>query len=1514
MFGGAGDGGAPGAPNASSSPRARASDATARSPFGRTNQTTDVDAPAFAQPGAWTLGNASGTSASTAFGGGQPSSVVFGGASGAAPGMTTSPFGSNARASTPFAPVVRSSPFGGSSAVGASSAFGGFGSSPTSSTPFTATAPEAKSEGGFGFGSTQTRAAFGSSPFGGQSTQPSSPFGASTSQLAQSSSPFGGFGASTSAPSPTAFGGTASPMSPFGAQAVASSPFGGTTSVIASTPAFGGGTFGAQTTPMNSFGGATAPTTAPTIAFGSTPANQSLNASASPFAPTPSFKSPSVPQPFTFGGAQPDDDAKKAFVPPKPRGLVERLTNEEPSTSAVMGEELGEVSAGKGHVVGTCDLMCPESEREFRSSTGDLEVFERVDSADRTRSSADLCVKKYTRIVDGITPDMVRTKKGLQLASDQLWRVLDGRSEDFMTKSKFLWDRLRSIRQDLNLQQITDSFAVKLMEQMVRYTILAEHELCEETASATNPDGHNSHLNVEQLTKTLTSLRHMYDDHAARGQRLSVDSEAEMYCYQLLLRIDSHGRYAVQRSEMLNDLRGVRPEVLAHPDVVFALECHRAYRESNAAAFFRLVKKASYLQACCLHKFFNSIRGKALEIMNSTFGKFAMGLTEIARLLHTDDIETEALCIHHGLNVSRGKSGEKPPAVIMRESSYISPAEEFPICRSDLVTNKRSESYLLEIVGKDEASRILAKKLPEVTSAISPSQPLKAAPAQLTEAEKKKKQADELRAKIAEREAALAAERAAIAAKKREIEERKAAEKIAADEADRKAKEAQEAAKRAEEEARAAEAKAKAEAEAAEAEQRRIAEEAARAKAEVEAQALAEAERKRAEEEAERRRLAAEQRAREAAEAARLAAIAKMEAEERARRAAAAEKERQRLIAEETERRQAAEAKAARKTAKMQMMVKRLSFSLWRMNAKEFKRERLIDDALLMASPAPALNMGRKGLFSVSAGSARPTDVLAQLRERIESSRSPEFGTALDMSQTIGLALHDAAAMAAPSALVWKCLLCTGAEADSGPRASSRPRTPSAMIAAEWLRSKLTRSGGASVTTTGTGTILSLYGTRLPALGAGQESGFEIGPLAWIVVRDVPAMMERPEGADKGASAGIFILDCGDGMCDDHELTRLRAFHSAVERGDTPLIILVVSREGARRKDIERSIESIGIADALVTFLPSGSPEMWADERFGEMLVWAAERSPKAPRRRIAYLSSEIEEALRPGYINLTVKPHVNPKACVRAFNDALDQVESKILEAARSDDGAEWPPVEISLVDTALPPPGWRSEARRRKVINLLNSVRLPDFIVGENPAHAFIEYVAKVLPQYPDEYGRCMLAQVQYDPHFHKREDVPWVSLFQSLITLLLSGLESRSRDERIYLPPGHPSYTHIPYEPEPELLTTTPASAPSQSTSRKRKLDEPDSRPSTNQIVELDSVPLDPSRAAADDLRRRVAAQSRMLDASERWLAAVASNAPGTTDDPSAYDDIDTIIPSLLAAERAAEARLRALLDAA
>ena len=61
--------------------------------------------------------------------------------------------------------------------------------------------------------------------------------------------------------------------------------------------------------------------------------------------------------------------------------------------------------------------------------------------------------------------------------------------------------RYRAIRTDLSIQHIKDEFAVECYEEMIRFHIMAEHELCEETATVTNPHGFNSHLNVEQMYK-----------------------------------------------------------------------------------------------------------------------------------------------------------------------------------------------------------------------------------------------------------------------------------------------------------------------------------------------------------------------------------------------------------------------------------------------------------------------------------------------------------------------------------------------------------------------------------------------------------------------------------------------------------------------------------------------------------------------------------------------------------------------------------------------------------------------------------------------------------------------------------------------------------------------------------------------------------------------------------------------------------------------------------------------------
>ena len=46
-----------------------------------------------------------------------------------------------------------------------------------------------------------------------------------------------------------------------------------------------------------------------------------------------------------------------------------------------------------------------------------------------------------------------------------------------------------------------------MYESHVRFMILGEHELCQSVATAQNPQGHNSHLNIEQMNKVMLCAR-----------------------------------------------------------------------------------------------------------------------------------------------------------------------------------------------------------------------------------------------------------------------------------------------------------------------------------------------------------------------------------------------------------------------------------------------------------------------------------------------------------------------------------------------------------------------------------------------------------------------------------------------------------------------------------------------------------------------------------------------------------------------------------------------------------------------------------------------------------------------------------------------------------------------------------------------------------------------------------------------------------------------------------------------
>lgn len=53
---------------------------------------------------------------------------------------------------------------------------------------------------------------------------------------------------------------------------------------------------------------------------------------------------------------------------------------------------------------------------------------------------------------------------------------------------------------------VQDKFACEIYEEIIRYHIMCEHELCESEASVLDPEGFSSHLSVEQLNKVASSL------------------------------------------------------------------------------------------------------------------------------------------------------------------------------------------------------------------------------------------------------------------------------------------------------------------------------------------------------------------------------------------------------------------------------------------------------------------------------------------------------------------------------------------------------------------------------------------------------------------------------------------------------------------------------------------------------------------------------------------------------------------------------------------------------------------------------------------------------------------------------------------------------------------------------------------------------------------------------------------------------------------------------------------------
>ncbi|KAJ0249662.1 SAC3 family protein B [Hirschfeldia incana] len=376
----------------------------------------------------------------------------------------------------------------------------------------------------------------------------------------------------------------------------------------------------------------------------------------------------------------------------KPLDNKQTFNSLESSSDALKGDALSdhEILEQPSLIVGLCPDMCPESERGERERKGDLDHYERVDG-DRNQTSQSLAVKKYTRTAER-EAILIRPMPILQNTMEYLLSLLDRPyNENFLGLYNFLWDRMRAIRMDLRMQHIFNREAITLLEQMIRLHILAMHELCEYTKGEGFSEGFDAHLNIEQMNKTSVELFQMYDDHRKRG--ITVSTEKEFRGYYALLKLDKHPGYKVEPSELSLDLANMTPEIRQTSEVLFARNVARACRTGNFIAFFRLARKASYLQACLMHAHFSKLRTQALASLHSGLqNNQGIPVSDTSNWIGMEEEDIEALLEYHGFSI---KEFEEP--YMVKDGLFLHADSDYKTKCSKLVHMKKSRTIAEDV-------------------------------------------------------------------------------------------------------------------------------------------------------------------------------------------------------------------------------------------------------------------------------------------------------------------------------------------------------------------------------------------------------------------------------------------------------------------------------------------------------------------------------------------------------------------------------------------------------------------------------------------------------------------------------------------------------------------------------------------------------------------------------------------------------------------------------------------------
>ncbi|QID83493.1 actin cytoskeleton and mitosis protein [Saccharomyces pastorianus] len=310
---------------------------------------------------------------------------------------------------------------------------------------------------------------------------------------------------------------------------------------------------------------------------------------------------------------------------------------------------------------GTCQDMCPIFERSRRNVEYTVFSYEKNGPNDK-KASRTRALKVFARPAAAAAPPLPSDVRPPHILVKTLDYIVDNLLATLPESEGFLWDRMRSIRQDFTYQNYSGPEAVDCNERIVKIHLLILHVMVKSNVEF------SLQQELEQLHKSLITLSEIYDDVRSSGG--SCPNEAEFRAYALLSKIRDP-----QYDENIQRL----PKHIFQDKMVQMALCFRriisnsAYTERGFvktenclnlyARFFQLMQSPNLplLMGFFLQMHLTEIRFYAVRALSHTLNKRHKPIPLVYlenTLLFNSRQETIEFCNHYSIEIINGDSAD----------------------------------------------------------------------------------------------------------------------------------------------------------------------------------------------------------------------------------------------------------------------------------------------------------------------------------------------------------------------------------------------------------------------------------------------------------------------------------------------------------------------------------------------------------------------------------------------------------------------------------------------------------------------------------------------------------------------------------------------------------------------------------------------------------------------------------------------------------------------------------------